>query len=178
MTYYGARQLADAFRTVRTNTITIAEEIPAEQYGFRPVPGVRSVAELLAHIAVAPRWSLALHGERMSHIDFEYFGRGVARAAGDEQMLGSKAAILDALREGAAEYVAFLEGLTEEVLAEQVTFPPPVQPASKSRFEMILGSKEHEMHHRGQLMLIQRQLGMVPHITRQREARAAQAGKA
>lgn len=27
------------------------------------------------------------------------------------------------------------------------------------------------MHHRGQLMLIQRMLGIVPHLTRQREAR-------
>jgi uncharacterized damage-inducible protein DinB len=31
--------------------------------------------------------------------------------------------------------------------------------------------KEHEMHHRGQLMLIQRLLGIVPHLTRRREAR-------
>jgi uncharacterized damage-inducible protein DinB len=31
--------------------------------------------------------------------------------------------------------------------------------------------KEHEMHHRGQLMLIERLLGVVPHLTRQREER-------
>jgi len=36
---------------------------------------------------------------------------------------------------------------------------------------MLLGVKEHEMHHRGQLMLIQRQLGIVPHLTRARAAR-------
>jgi uncharacterized damage-inducible protein DinB len=42
---------------------------------------------------------------------------------------------------------------------------------------MVLSSKEHEMHHRGQLMLMQRQLGIVPHVTRQREAFAAQAVK-
>jgi uncharacterized damage-inducible protein DinB len=36
--------------------------------------------------------------------------------------------------------------------------------------------KEHEMHHRGQLMLIERMLGIVPHLTRRREAmRAARA---
>jgi hypothetical protein len=29
------------------------------------------------------------------------------------------------------------------------------------------------MHHRGQLMLIERLIGIVPHLTRQREARAA-----
>jgi uncharacterized damage-inducible protein DinB len=35
-----------------------------------------------------------------------------------------------------------------------------------------MGAKEHEMHHRGQLMLIQRLIGITPHLTRQREERA------
>jgi hypothetical protein len=35
-------------------------------------------------------------------------------------------------------------------------------PGSKTRFEMLLSTKEHEMHHRSQLMLIERLLGMVP----------------
>lgn len=178
MTYYGARQLASAFRTVRDNTITMAEEIPAEQYDFRPVPGVRSVAEVLAHIAVAHRFNLAVHGDRVTHIDFEYFGRSVAGAAVQEQALRTKEEIVAALREGGEQYAAFLEGLTEDVLAEQVTFPSPVQPPVKSRFEMILSTKEHEMHHRGQLMLIQRMIGLVPHVTRRREAFAAEAARA
>ena len=46
-------------------------------------------------------------------------------------------------------------------------------PASKTRFEMILGVKEHEMHHRAQLMLIERMLGVVPHLTREMQARIA-----
>jgi uncharacterized damage-inducible protein DinB len=40
---------------------------------------------------------------------------------------------------------------------------------------MLLGVKEHEMHHRAQLMLVQRLLGIVPHLTRQRDAMRAQA---
>ena len=31
---------------------------------------------------------------------------------------------------------------------------------------MILGVKEHEMHHRGQLMVMERMVGVVPHLTR------------
>ena len=50
---------------------------------------------------------------------------------------------------------------------------PGVQPPFKSRFEMLLGAKEHEMHHRGQLMLIERIIGIVPHLTRERQARVA-----
>ena len=40
---------------------------------------------------------------------------------------------------------------------------------------MLLSVKEHEMHHRGQLMVAQRLLGIVPHLTRAREAQLAQA---
>lgn len=177
MTYYGGQQLADAFRTVRKNTLTMAEEIPADQYGFRPAPGVRTVGELLAHIAVAPQWQMAVHGDRIPFIDFEYFGRSVARAAGEEQLLQTRDEILTALREGGEAFAAFLSALPEGTLAEEVRFPPPVKPAAKSRFEMLLSAKEHEMHHRGQLMLIQRQLGIVPHMTRLREAATAQVAR-
>jgi len=50
---------------------------------------------------------------------------------------------------------------------------PGMTPPSKTRFEMLLGTKEHEMHHRGQLMPIERMLGIVPHLTRRTQARMA-----
>jgi uncharacterized damage-inducible protein DinB len=43
---------------------------------------------------------------------------------------------------------------------------------------MLLSVKEHEMHHRGQLMLIERIIGIVPHLTREMQARMAAAGAA
>jgi uncharacterized damage-inducible protein DinB len=48
-----------------------------------------------------------------------------------------------------------------------------MQPRAKSRFEMLLATKEHEMHHRGQLMVVERMLGITPHLTRQMEERIA-----
>ena len=51
MNYYGAKELAASFRTVRKNTLTIAEEIPEDQYSYRPAVGTKTVAELLTHIA-------------------------------------------------------------------------------------------------------------------------------
>ena len=51
--------------------------------------------------------------------------------------------------------------------------PPGATPATKSRFEMLLGVKEHEMHHRAQLMTLQRMIGQVPHLTRQMQERMA-----
>ena len=173
MKMYGGKQLADSFRGVRANTITIAEEIPEDQYGFRPVPGVKSVAEQLAHIAVATGWQIEVHTAEVGHIDFAMFGASLARGAAEEQALASKSAIVAALKERGEQFASFLEGLGEAQLEQKVTFPPPVQPSEKTRFEMLLSAKEHEMHHRAQLMVYERMLGIVPHLTRRRAANVA-----
>src|SRR5437870_1410065 len=61
---------------------------------------------------------------------------------------------------------------------ERVQYPAGMSPASKTRFEMLMGVKEHEMHHRAQLMLIERLVGIVPHLTRQMQERMAAIAKA
>ncbi len=173
MTYYGAKNLADSFRTVRKNTLTIASEIPEEQYGFRAAEGTMSVGELLAHIAVSPMWQIEVHGQKIAQVDFAFFGSRLEMGKQAEAALRTKAEITRALTENGEQFAAFVEKLDEGTLSEMVTFPPPVQPATKSRFELLLGPKEHEMHHRGQLMLIQRLLGQVPELTRRRGAAMA-----
>jgi uncharacterized damage-inducible protein DinB len=169
---YGGKDLADAFRTVRRNTIQIAEDIPDEQYGYRATPEVRTVAEELAHVAAATWWHQQLHGaERKAFVTFEDFGTYMARTGEIERGLTAKSQIVEALRRDGEAFAQFLEALTPDALAERVGFPPPVQPSTKSRFEMLLAAKEHEMHHRARLMLIERLLGIVPHLTRARQAR-------
>ena len=93
--------------------------------------------------------------------------------AADEKALAAKNQIVEALKRGGEEFASMVEKLTPDVLAESVAFAPPMQPSQKSRFEMLLGVKEHEMHHRAQLMLIQRLIGIVPHLTRRRDAAIA-----
>ena len=181
MTYYGAKELAASFRTVRKNTITIAEEIGEEHYGFRAAPETRTVAQLLTHIARVPKVQEQVHGverrKTLEGFDFPtFFGKMIA----DEQVPRSKQQIIAMLREEGDRFAKWLDGLSDDFLGESVAMPPGMTPASKSRFEMILGVKEHEMHHRAQLMLIERMLGIVPHLTREMQARIAamQAGKA
>ena len=172
MTYYGAKQLADSFRTVRTNTIAIAEEIPEDKYGFKATPDVMSVAQILAHLAVNPDWQIDAHDgpNGVSFMDTAFFMAVREKAAAVQQRLTTKADLLRALTENGERFARFLESLDEARLSSLVTFAPPSQPPSKTRFEMLLGVKEHEMHHRGQLMLIQRLLGQVPPLTRRRQA--------
>src|SRR5215510_9310536 len=61
MSTYGGKQLAQSFRTVRGNTLKIAEEIPEDQYDFHATPDTRSIRQLLAHIAFGHRFQQIMH---------------------------------------------------------------------------------------------------------------------
>ena len=174
MTYYGPKEMAASFRTVRANTLAIAKEIPEESYGFRAAPDCRSVAETLIHIAYGTRLqeNLQFVERRSTLVGFDFFGFMAERAAA-EKLPMTKAEILALLETEGEKFASAFSGLTEEFLGEQVQYPEGMMPPAKSRFEMLLAPKEHEMHHRGQLMVAQRLLGMVPPLTRQIEERIA-----
>ncbi len=94
-----------------------------------------------------------------------------------EAKLATKDQIISALRSDGEAWGTFLDGVREDALSQVITFPEPIEPRTKSRLEMFLQVKEHEMHHRAQLMVYERLLGLVPHLTREREARMAQAAR-
>ena len=174
MTYYGPRDLAASFRQVRANTIQIANEIPENKYDFRAAPDCRTVAQTLVHIAVSPGLHLHLHRNRVGDLQAVNFMELIQPLAAEEGTPRSKAEIVALLTSKGDEVASYLESLSHEFLAEAVTMPPGAQPATKTRFEMLLSPKEHEMHHRGQLMMLQRMVGLVPHLTRQMQERMAQ----
>ncbi len=178
MNHYGPQQLADALRTVRKNTILVAEDIPEESYGYRVTPDSRSVAETLLHIAAAPQLDYYIHGsERISSIeDFSLFGTLLKEAPIHEKLPYSKAQIVNLLRAEGEKWAVFVERIPNSQAEELVTMPSGA--ASKSRFEMLQGTKEHEMHHRAQLMVVERLLGVVPHLTRNRRPAPAVAAAA
>lgn len=172
MTYYGGKELAASFRTVRNNTIQIAEEIDEKNYGFQATPATRTVAQTLVHINNMTSFPLALHRDHklttMQGFDFmSVFGSMQA----EEQKPHSKAEIIAKLTKSRDEFGDWVETLPESFLAENVQ---QMDGTTKSRFQMILGQKEHEMHHRSQLMLMERMLGAVPHMTRLMQERMAQ----
>lgn len=179
MNYYTAKDLADAFRTVRKNTIVIAQELPEEKYNFQPAPNTRTVGELLAHISLLHSVQHQIQAEerRTTLVGFN-FPALMQRLGAEEKVKRSKEQLIEALKSSGEKWASFVEGLSDNFLAERVEMPAGMTPASKSRFEMILSVKEHEMHHRGQLMLIERMVGIVPHLTRDMQARMAAASAA
>ena len=99
----------------------------------------------------------------MQGFDFRSF---MASLPIQEKSEMTKAEIISVLKKEDERWRLFVNQLPENILSEEVQSPR----GTKTRFEMLLGTKEHEMHHRGQLMVIERLLGIVPHLTRNRQS--------
>ncbi len=173
MTYYGGKELAASFRQVRDNTIKIAEEIPEDKYGVKPAPDCRSIGQTLVHIALGPTFQQHIQSHKISDLKMVNFPELFQKVMAEEAKPRTKAETVAFLKSEGSKFASFLESLSESFLAETVTMSPGVTPATKSRFEMVLSPKEHEMHHRGQLMTLERMIGLVPHLTRQMQERRA-----
>ena len=173
MNYYGAKELAESFRTVRKNTIQVAEDIPEDKYGFKAADDIRSVEKLLTHISLTPQFQLQIHGDKLTTLEGFDFPARMQHMLAEEAKPRTKAQVIEMLRSEGEKWTAFIEGLSDDFLGQALTMPQGGTPPQRTRFDMILGVKEHEMHHRGQLMLIERIIGVVPHLTRQMQERMA-----
>jgi uncharacterized damage-inducible protein DinB len=174
MNFYGGRDLARAYRTVRANTIKVAEEIPEDKYDFAPAPGTRTVRQLLVHIALADGLS-AVHKEKRTSFEGVNFPEFVATMQQEEAKPRSKADVIALLKQRGEDTASWISSLDDSFLGEAFHQPAGADPATKSRFEMIMSMKEHEMHHRAQLMMIERMIGLTPHLTRAMQERFAAA---
>lgn len=126
-------------------------------------PDTNPVARTLTHIAVMPWLWMDIHGTRkLTTLEGYDFSGMLDTMRGEEAKPRSKTEIIGLLTTEGEKFAAWLESLSFDFLGEHVT--EPSGEGSKSRLESLMSVKEHEMHHRGQLML-----GIVPHLTRQRE---------
>lgn len=174
MTYYGGKNLAVSFRQVRSNTIQIANDIPENKYGFKAAPDCRSIGQTLVHIALGPGFQSHVHRNKIRDLKDANFPELFQKVMAEEAKPRTKAETIALLKAEGDAFASYVEGLADAFLAEEVAMPPGAEPATKTRFEMLLSTKEHEMHHRGQLMVLQRMIGLVPHLTRQRQEHMAQ----
>lgn len=179
MVNYGVTELAKAYRTVRNNTIQVAKDIPEDKYDFIPAPGTRSVRQLLGHMAFITMIHYDFHRDkRVTTLAGYDFPGLISRSAAEANKSRTKAELIALLETEGEKFAKWLESLPDSFLNETYTDPMGQNP--RTRFEHLLSAKEHEMHHRGQLMLIQRMLGVTPHLTREaqeRRARMAAAAK-
>ncbi len=134
----------DAMRTVR-----VLEALPRDKYDFRPDPGGRSIGEMAWHLA---------EGDA-------YNSLGVAEGEFSPDMRPSgmeRPKQVEALAPGYArvhkEAVERVRGLKQTALERQIVF---FSGEKMSGMEILWGTIFHNIHHRGQLVLMCRLAGGV-----------------
>ena len=171
MTYYGGKELADSFRTVRKNTLAIAEEIPEAQFDFRAVPEVRSVAEMLSHIAVSASRNYGdargppRNNVRGFRLECLHGRSGSRKSSGCVRSRRFSTRSVERAKSGPVGSKACRRTSCPRKFASHLRPLPPARAALSccSLPRSMRCTTERN------LMLIQRLLGMVPHLTRERE---------
>jgi uncharacterized damage-inducible protein DinB len=137
---------ARAARNVRES----AEQMPAEQYGFKPVDSVRTFGQVLGHVA---------------GVNYLYCGAASGDTTPREEDAIEKAATTkDALVKALGESLAYCDkafaALTDRSAADQVDMP--FGGGKGARVGMLLGNTTHVNEHYGNLVTYFRIKGMVP----------------
>jgi uncharacterized damage-inducible protein DinB len=139
--------LLRAFDTARGRTVRLAGCIPEPALDWAPTPAAFTCADIVRHLAAAERFTfveIAVGGTS------RYPGHDKSLAYGKEGVL----AYLDTLHE---QSMALLQTLDDDALERRITTPAGAQIPTWRWLQLMV---EHEAHHRGQLYLMLRLLGV------------------
>jgi hypothetical protein len=128
---------------ISDKVVKLAEEFPEDKYEFRPVPGVRTFADNLRHVAFWNGYvAKTARGEKADAKQNEL----------PKAQYGSKAAIVKALKESLADATAQLKN-------------GPATPTAKLT-DLWVAFTEHSGEHYGQMVVYYRLNGIVPPASR------------
>lgn len=137
----------DYVARVRERTERLLPLIPEDRYGWRPEPEAFSFADLLRHVAALERYMFA---ENVRGEASRYPGHGPELADGPE-------AVRAFWRRCRDESLEIYRGLTDADLEGPSTTPAG---AELRTWKWLRAMVEHEVHHRGQLYLMLRLVGV------------------
>jgi len=139
--------------TIRQNLAEAAEAVPAEEYGFRPTPQVRTFAQLLGHVINANRLFCS-------------------QAAGDKppggsnfEEVGDKPALVKALNEALVACDKAYAATTDANFGQAVTVGPTATPTNTTRGAVLIFNTAHNNEHYGNMVVYMRLKGQVPPST-------------
>ena len=130
--------------------IQLAQAIPAEKYSWTPQNGVRSFAEVFAHIVSANYYFASKLGAKIPE--------GVKMET-IEKDLRTKEAIGTALKQSYDLIINAINNLKDADMAKKVEFPFPGQYTDMSALLIAVG---HSNEHLGQLVAYSRMNGITP----------------
>lgn len=130
--------------------VDLASAVPAEKYGWRPAPGVRSVGEVYMHVASGDFGIPSLVGGKMP----EGLGRD------SEKTVTDKAKIIEWLKKGIENAKAVGTGMSNADLDKKVNVKFLGGEVTQRRVLMVVETHMHE--HLGQSIAYARSIGVVP----------------
>ncbi len=137
-------QLVDHWKTSKKYVIALAEQMPAEDYAFKPNPAEMSFGEQMAHIAGANSFFFAaLSGQKDPIAKPTKF---------------DKATVLKMLNDSYDFCIASLQNLNHERMHEMIDSPA----GKMSGMELLMLAIDHTAHHRGQCIVYLRAKNIKP----------------
>ena len=135
---------------VSGHVMQLAKAIPAEKYSYSPQQGVRSVAEVCAHIVSANYFFASkLGGKIPADVKMETV----------EKDLKTKDALEKELKRSYEVILEAIKNTKDASLATKVEFPFPGEYTSMTAILIVLG---HSNEHLGQLIAYARMNGVTP----------------
>lgn len=133
-----------AYTQVKSNLLKAAENMPEENYSFKPTPDVRTFGQIIAHVADAQtRMCSAVKGEPKS-------GSAASRT--------SKADLVAALQASIADCDAAYDSLTDATISQMINLGR----AQRSKLGVLVGNTTHANETYGYLAVYLRLKGLVP----------------
>jgi hypothetical protein len=142
-----AGEVQGGYARVKGNILKSADEMPAENYGFKPTPDVRTFARVLNHVTEAQLHSCG----SVNHLPGDAMAKVPAETA-------DKATIIEALKASFAECDKAFAALTDANLGEML----PVGKTSRSRIGLMWGTVSHDNEQYATLALYMRLKGLAP----------------
>jgi uncharacterized damage-inducible protein DinB len=150
-----ANPLTSATKTIyamtKSDLLKSAEEMPEENYTFKPVSTVRSFGELVGHVADAQyEFCAPVAGD-------------TEKGSGVEKNKTSKADLIAALKEGFAYCDKVYDGLTDARAVDFIKFFGRNSP----KLAILSFNNAHNMEHYGNMVTYLRIKGLVPPSSQQ-----------
>jgi uncharacterized damage-inducible protein DinB len=140
--------------TIRRNIAEAAEDMPAEDYAFRPTPQVRTFGEILGHIANA------------NFLFCSQANGAASPSTTNLERLTGKAAIVKAVLDSLAYCDAVYEATTDSNFNEWATVAGlGNRPTPTIRGAVLMFNTTHNNEHYGNVVVYMRLKGRVPPST-------------
>jgi uncharacterized damage-inducible protein DinB len=140
---YSAHEYANAFIRHRQPILELLQKIPAEHASFAPREGAMTFTQMVDHLSMTD-----------DYLQTALLGQKFTPAAPSPDL----PAALEKLQNNTPKVMAFLESMTAEQLDAEIN----AFRQTWKVYRLIEFGREHEAHHKGQLWLMARAVGIEP----------------